>query len=223
MDVEFIGDPEYTLARTSLSNDEQIVAEANAMASMSPNIHMQTSTKGGFMQSARRSVMGGESFFLNTFSVESGEHGFVDLAPGAQGDMVHIDLDGEMGVQSGCFVASAPSVELDASFSGFKGFFGGLGLTMLRMSGKGDLLLASFGAIMEKQVDGEYVVDSGHIVAFDRTLNFDVERVGGWGTTLLSGEGLVCRFNGEGTVYVQTRNVPGFAAWIHPFRPVESD
>jgi uncharacterized protein (TIGR00266 family) len=174
MDVEFIGDPDYTLARASISNDERIVAEANAMASMSPNIHMETSTRGGLLQSAKRSFMGGESFFLNTFSLESGERGFVDLAPGAQGDMIHVPLDGAMGVQSGCFVASAPSVELDASFSGFKGFFGGLGLTMLRMSGEGDLLLASFGAIMEKQVDGEYVVDSGHIVAFDRTLDFDV-------------------------------------------------
>lgn len=223
MEIEFHGKPSYTLAHVAIGHDEELVAESDAMAGMSANIEMETSTRGGLMSSARRSVMGGESFFLNTFSVASGQEGYVDLVTGTQGDMIHLPLDGELGVQSGCFVASAPSVDLDASFEGFSGFFSGMGLTMLRASGSGDLILSSYGGVMKKQVSGEYVVDTGHIVAFEQTLDFDVERVGGWGTTFFSGEGLVCRFQGEGTVYVQTRNARGFASWIHPFRPVSDD
>jgi uncharacterized protein (TIGR00266 family) len=127
------------------------------------------------------------------------------------------------GVTRGAFLASDTEVDVDSQFGGFQGFFSGLGFGMLRASGTGDLYLSAFGGVREVEVTDEYVVDTGHILAFEEHLDFDVETVGGWKPTLLSGEGLVCRFRGEGTVYVQTRNAPSFASWLHPFRPVQSN
>jgi len=223
MEHQFLGQPDFTMTRITMAPGEEVVSEAGAMAGMSSNVSIETGMRGGFLESAKRTVMGGESFFVNTFRAEEGQEGVLDLAPGAPGDMFHLDLDGGLGIQRGCFVASDADVDLDASFEGFSGFFSGMGLTMLRARGQGDLFLSSYGALRTKKVTDEYVVDTGHIVAFEESLEYNVERVGGWGTTFFSEEGLVCRFYGEGTVYIQSRNVPSFASWIHPFRPTKND
>ncbi len=73
---------------------------------------------------------------------------------------------------------------------------------------------AVFGGIVEKEVDGRFVVDTGHIVAFDDTLDFSVRRVGGLKATLLSGEGLVAEFRGSGRIWIQTRSVAGYVGWL---------
>jgi uncharacterized protein (TIGR00266 family) len=222
MDYELIGTPDYGMVRVHLTRDDEVQAEAGAMVGMDQSVEMETSMKGGFMESAKRSVMGGESFFLNTFRAPNGS-GRVELAAGLPGDVLQLDLGGTYGITRGAFLAADTSVTVDSQFGGFQGFFSGLGFGMLRASGSGDLYLTSFGGIREVAVDGEYVVDTGHILAFEDRLDFNVETVGGWKPTLLSGEGLVCRFRGEGTVYTQTRNTPSFASWLHPFRPVQSD
>ncbi len=222
MDYELIGTPDYGMVRVHLTRGDEVQAETGAMVGMDSSVEMETSMKGGFMESAKRSVMGGESFFLNTFTAPNGS-GRVELASGLPGDVLHLELGGPHGVTRGAFLAADTSVNVDSQVSGFQGFFSGLGFGMLRASGSGDLYLTSFGGIREVDVDDEYVVDTGHILAFEDRLDFNVETVGGWKPTLLSGEGLVCRFRGEGTVYVQTRNTPSFASWLHPFRPVQTD
>ncbi len=71
-------------------------------------------------------------------------------------------------------------------------------------------------------IAGEYIVDTGHIVAFDPTLTFKIERVGGLKSLFLSGEGLVCRFSGQGRLYIQTRNQNSFTAWADQFRRIQT-
>lgn len=222
MRYELIGTPDYGMVRVHLATGDEVQAEAGAMVGMDDSVEMETSMKGGFMESARRSVMGGESFFLNTFRSPRGG-GQVELAAGLPGDVLALTVDEPYGVTRGAFLASDTSVAVNSQFGGFQGFFSGLGFGMLRASGSGDLYLSSFGGIREVHVADEYVVDTGHILAFEESLNFNLETVGGWKPTLLSGEGLVCRFHGTGTVYVQTRSAPSFASWLHPFRPVKSD
>ena len=222
MDYELIGTPDYGMVRVHLTHGDEVQAESGAMVGMDQSVEMETSMKGGFMESAKRSVMGGESFFLNTFTAPNGS-GRVELAAGLPGDVLHLDLGGPHVITRGAFLASDTSVNVDSQFGGSQGFFSGLGFGMLRASGSGDLYLTSFGGIREVEVNGEYVVDTGHILAFEDRLDFNVETVGGWKPTLLSGEGLVCRFRGEGTVYTQTRNTPSFASWLHPFRRGETD
>jgi len=69
-------------------------------------------------------------------------------------------------------------------------------------------------------VAGQYVVDTGHIVAFTEGLQYQVGRIGGYKSLFFSGEGLVCRFTGTGRVWIQTRKLGAFSNWVYPFRPV---
>jgi uncharacterized protein (TIGR00266 family) len=146
------------------------------------------------------------------------------------GDLRHVALNGNVLVlQRGAFVACSEGVELKAKWDGLRGFFSGEGLVLQQASGTGDLWFNTFGAILEVQVLGEYVVDTGCIVAFDSTLSYQVTtmpRPAGGGrlkTFLFGGEGLVCRFSGNGRLWIQTRGVGPFLGWVHPFRPVEKN
>jgi uncharacterized protein (TIGR00266 family) len=213
MNIEIHHRPSYALAEVSLDEGEVIVAEGGAMVSMDSHITIETSTgsKGegalkGLMKGLKRMVAG-ESFFQNRFTAV-GAGGHVTFAPVHQGDVTVEELSqSTLFLQSTAFLCSGPGVDVDAKWGGAKTFFGGEGLVMLRASGTGPLVFNSFGAIKEIEVDGEFVVDTGHIVAFDENLNFSVGRFGGgWKSFLFGGEGLVCRFSGKGRLWIQTRN-----------------
>ena len=102
-----------------------------------------------------------------------------------------------------------------------KGFFSGENFFLIRCSGKGDLWFNTYGALIKIDVDGDYVVDTGNIVAFTSELQYSISKVGGYKSLFFSGEGLVCRFSGKGKVWIQTRGVYAFTSWAHWFRPVE--
>ncbi len=89
------------------------------------------------------------------------------------------------------------------------------------MSGRGSLFISSYGAIHEVQLDAgqTYTLDNGHMVAFDESASYQVNRIGGVKSTLFSGEGLVCTFTGPGRVYVQTRSEDAFLSWLIPHLP----
>jgi len=212
--------PSYALVTVDLEDGERIVSEAGAMVSHTDGIEISTSANGGILSSIKRKALGGESFFLNTFTATRPGH--VTLAPPLPGDAVHYALDGDrLYVQSGSFVAAEPAVDVDTKFGGGRTFFGGEGLFLLDLSGTGSTFLSSYGAIQEYELDpGEtYTVDTGHIVAFEGSTSFDVRKVGGLKSTLLSGEGLVCEFTGPGTVWTQTRSPDAFLSWLAPNLP----
>lgn len=110
---------------------------------------------------------------------------------------------------------------MDVSFGGFKTFFAGEGIFLLKLQGEGDVAVSSFGGIrsVTLQPGEEITVDTGHVVAFDGTLKWDVRTFGGLKSKLLGGEGLVCTFTGPGRVYIQTRNYPAFVDWIKSLVP----
>ncbi|HJN17906.1 MAG TPA: TIGR00266 family protein, partial [Armatimonadota bacterium] len=112
-------------------------------------------------------------------------------------------------------------IEVDTSWAGAKGFFGGEGLFLLKCTGTGDLFVSSYGAIHEVTLEAgqQYKVDTGHIVAFEESVTYAVEKVGGWKSTILSGEGLVSTYTGPGRVYMQTRNIDALVAFIAPKLP----
>lgn len=212
--------PSFALLTVSLDEGESIRSEAGAMVSYADGIDIETNANGGLFGSLKRSVLGGESFFQNTFVARTA--GDVSFAPPLPGDIVHQYLDDEtLYVQSGSYLASDTGLELDTSFGGSKTFFGSEGLFLLELAGTGDCYLSSYGAIHEVELAaGErYTVDTGHIVAFDGTANFTVERVGGLKSTLFSGEGLVCTFTGPGTVWLQSRSMDSFLSWLIPKLP----
>jgi len=223
MEYDISHRPSYAQLTLDLDTGETVRSEAGAMVSMSPGIEVETSAEGGIWKSLSRSVFGGESFFMNTFT--AAESGTLQLAPALSGDVSHHSLSDEtLYVQSTSFLASEPSVDVDTEFGGAGTFFGGEGLFLLRLEGTGEAFLSSYGAIDETTVDaGEtHVVDTGHIVAFEESLDFSVRKVGGLKSTLFSGEGLVCEFSGEGRVWTQTRSPDHFLAWLIPQLPARN-
>ncbi|RLM53247.1 TIGR00266 family protein [Halobellus sp. Atlit-31R] len=222
MDHEIDYQPSFALLTVSLDADESIRAEAGAMVSHERTIQMETNATGGFLSSIKRSLAG-ESFFQNTFTAETG--GDVQFAPPLPGDITHRELrDETVYVQSGSYLAGDAGLDVDTEFGGGKTFFGGEGLFLLKVSGTGPLFLSSYGAIHPVEISEEapFVIDTGHVVAFENSLDFTVRRVGGLRSTLTSGEGLVCEFSGTGTVWLQSRSMDAFVAWLAPQLPAQS-
>jgi len=175
------------------------------------------------MKGLRRSL-GGESFFVNDFSSTRG--GVVAVAAALPGDMTQVSLDGSgsLLVQSGSWIASDPTVDVDSKWGGGKSFFSGEGLILLRCSGRGDLLVSSYGAIRSATLAaGESItLDTGHVVAFDETVQYKVRKAGSWKSTILGGEGLVTDFTGPGRVWLQTRSSSDLVAWLSARMPSKS-
>jgi len=224
MQIDIRYQPAYSLAIVALGPDESVQAEAGAMVSMSANLEVETAMKGGLLGAVTRSVLGGETLFANTFTSRGGP-GEITLAPSLPGDIATMTMNNEtLYVQSGSFLASVPAINLDLKWGGAKTFFGSEGLFLLRASGSGPIVLCSYGAIHKVTLDGRsrYICDTGHVVAFTQGLDFEVRKVGGWKSTLLSGEGLVCEFRGAGDLYLQTRSTQAFLSWLIPRIPGRS-
>jgi uncharacterized protein (TIGR00266 family) len=225
MQTEILYRPSFSMTRVQLQPSEEIRVEAGSMVSMSAGVTVETKMQGGFLKSLTRSVLGGESFFVNLYKA-SAEGGEINLAPALPGDMFVLELSNDtMLVQSGAFVASALTVEINTSWGGAKGFFGSGNLILLKASGSGPLMLASYGAIHEVSLAAgeKYTIDTGHIVAFNESMGFQVRRVGGMKSTLLSGEGLVVDLTGPGKLLMQTRSTAAFLAWLIPMLPTKSN
>lgn len=223
MDHEIRNRPSFATVEVSLEQGEEVLAESGAMVSYGGGIELETNATGGFLTSLRRGLLGGESFFQNTF--RAGEPGTVTFAPPFPGDIVHHRLeDRTLYVQSGSYIASDPALDVDTEFGGGRTFLGGEGLFLLRVSGTGSLFVSSYGAIETVEIasDEHYTIDTGHVVAFEDTSDFTVRRVGGLKSTLLSGEGLVAEFRGPGRVWLQTRSQESFLAWLVPKLPQNS-
>lgn len=220
MNVEIVYGPGAAAARVALAPGERMTAEGGAMIAMSGDTAIETSARqkpgGGLLKSAKR-LLGGESFFINHFTAGA-NGGEVWLATTLAGDMMQHDLNGEtLIVQGGSWVASEPAVDIEVGWHGFKTLLAGEGLFWLQLKGRGKVVLSSFGAIYPVEVDGETIVDSGHIVAFNETLDFSLTKAGkSWVSSILGGEGLVCRFKGRGTVWCQSHNPVGYGRVLGP-------
>ncbi len=228
---EILYQPSFSLAVVSLERGEQVMAESGAMVSMSPTIKLEAKMSGGGVFGAVKSAMGGESLFRTTFTAETGP-GEVTLAPGSLGDILSVPMSGpKFYVQPGSYLAGDPRLTIGVQGS-LRGMMSGEGLFLLTVQGTGMLLLSSFGAIHTKELSPgeEYIVDTGHIVAFDGSVQFQLEKatgksrgVGGFlkgmMQSALSGEGFVCRYRGPGRLYIQSRQLPGFASQLVPFLP----
>jgi uncharacterized protein (TIGR00266 family) len=220
MQVNILYRPAHTLAQVWLMPNEQIVAESGAMVGMSPNVQIQTQA-GGFMKGLKR-LFGGESFFRNTFTAMGG-NGELLLAHALNGDIVTLDMTpAGYFIQSSAFIASSPHVNVDTKVGGFKGFFSGAGMFCLKATaqGPGQVIIGAFGGIQEVPCNGSMVIDTGHLVAWDATLNYKIGKSGaGWIASWLSGEGLVCHFEGQGRIWIQTRNASAYGQKVAGLLP----
>lgn len=220
MQYDILAQPTYSLLEVHLEPGEKIVAEAGAMSWMSDTIRTTTSTRGGIFSGLKRAVLGGESFFQNTFRAENGP-GTVGLAPGSPGDIVAIPMEnGELMMERGAYLASEEDIKVDSKWQGFSGFFKE-GLFALRITGSGMLFFCSYGRIEEVDVQGEYVVDNGYAVAWEPSLQYKLTKARKIRSFLFSDQ-LLMRFVGHGRLWVQSRTPHALANWINPFRPAQS-
>jgi uncharacterized protein (TIGR00266 family) len=232
---EILYQPSYSLAVVHLDQGEQIMAESGAMVSMSPTIKLEAKVSGGGFFGAVKSAVGGESLFRTTFRAEGGP-GELTLAPATVGDITAVTLNNSrFFVQPGSYLAGDAGFNISVQGS-LRGMLSGEGLFLLTVEGSGLLLLSSFGAIHAKQLGAgeEYLVDTGHIVAFEAGVEYHLEKatgksqgVGGFlkgmVQSAMSGEGFVCRYRGPGRIYLQTRQLAGFANQLLPFLPRPSN
>lgn len=220
MEVELLHRPGNTAACIHLAENEVCTTESGAMIAMSGNMAIETTThkkgKGSVLKAIKR-AFGGESIFMNHFHPQGG-NGELWLGTALAGDMMVHELDNEtLIVQGSSFMACEQGVDLDTGWQGFKSILSGESVFWLHISGQGKVVLSSFGAIYPIAVNGEYIVDTGHIVAFDETLDFTITKAGkSWLHSMLGGEGMVCKFHGKGTVWCQSHNPQSFGGSLTP-------
>ncbi|MFO0571496.1 MAG: TIGR00266 family protein [Polyangiaceae bacterium] len=225
MQYDILEKPDFSLVRVRFqAPGEQLLVESAAMVAKHSSVDMKTQMQGGLLGAAKRKLLGGESLFQNTFTASAaGEE--LWLAPGPEGDVEVVEMDGRTPIflSSGAFLASAPTVQIDTKWGGAKGFFSGAGLFLLAAQGTGPLFFCAYGGIHAVDVGpAGYICDTSHIVGFTGGLEYQVTKVGGMKSLFFSGEGLVCRFQGQGRLWISTRNPSGLVSFLQPFRTVQS-
>lgn len=219
MEIEARHTPSFGVARCTLEGGEGIKVEAGAMMAHSVGVSLQAKVEGGLLKGLKRSVLGGESLFVTTFTAPP-EGGWIDLAAKLPGDLRVIEVDPSFGwiVERGNWLASESGVEIETKWSGFKSLVGGEGGFMIHAGGSGKLVVASYGAIenWSLQAGETVVVDSSHILAFADTVTFELKKAAdGLIQSAKSGEGFVFHLTGPGDIMVQTRNQAQLLAWIN--------
>ncbi|NLW30633.1 MAG: TIGR00266 family protein, partial [Fibrobacter sp.] len=210
IDYNIIGD-DMQLVEIELDPGEGVRAEAGAMMYMEDGIQMQTSADGGLFKGFKR-MLTGESFFITTF-LHTGR-GKAKVAFGAPypGKIIPVDLSsagGTMLCQKDGFLCAARGIDIDIAFTKKlgAGLFGGEGFILQRLSGDGMAFIHAGGTIVEKNLEiGQSLrVDTGCLVAFQPSVNYDIQFVGGFKNALFGGEGLfLATLRGPGKVYLQS-------------------
>jgi uncharacterized protein (TIGR00266 family) len=222
--------PSFAMLRVDLQPGQTLIAEAGAMVAKHQQVAMQVkmnaSASAGFFALVKalfialiRKFIGGETFIVNHFSAP--QPGSIWLAPSLSGQITHRRLDGESLVLStGAYLGHVGDVNIKMKFGGLKGLLAKEGAFFLEISGHGDLWFTSYGGIEAVDINGPFMVDNGHLVGYEGNLSFNIKSAGGGMMGLMaSGEGIVCEFNGQGRVYVQSRNLGALASWLGPLMP----
>lgn len=217
MQTEIRHKPSFAAVFCTLAPGETIFAETDAMASMSGHIRLRTHLFGGLVHALLRRLFGGESLFINAFNCPGdGRPGELVLSQPVPGDIQEVPLRGTiLYVQPGAFIACTQGITLGVGWAGFASWFGGDGLFRLKVSGQGSVWIGAYGGIFSRKVAGEYIVDTGHLLAYEPTISIGVALSAGIFSSFFSGEGFVSKLRGEGQVYLQSRSISGLAAWTN--------
>ena len=207
-----------------LEKGEKVYAEAGSMVYMSPNMKMEAKAKGGILKSIGR-TFGGETFFLTEFTPSEG-NGCVAFGGNAPGTILPLEIGTgkEFIVQKDAFLCAEDGVELSVTFQKRLGsiFFGGEGFILERLSGKGKAFIHACGDFIEINLgEGESVrVDTGSVVGWEGSVDYDIQRVKGIKTIFFGGEGLfLTTLRGPGKVIIQSMTLHNLAMALYPFMP----
>lgn len=231
MKYNILGDSDCPMVHISMQANETIRVERGAMVYMQ-NINLQgkmnTNKSGisGFLSALGRSMTSGESFFITEASAKS-DNAYLGIAPATSGKIRVLQLDQihQYCLNTGCFLACDGSVEytMKRQELGRALFAGTGGLFVMETRGVGNLLISSYGDLIELNVtpDAPVTIDNQHVVAWENSLTYDMAIASGtFGFT--SGEGIVNHFIGSGKVWIQTRNLHSLADALVPYLPVQT-
>jgi uncharacterized protein (TIGR00266 family) len=229
MDIHVSHKGAFSSALVTLAPGERFISESAAMFRASSNIEIDVTTRsgggtGGLLGGLKR-LLAAENFFFSTYTCHGPVPGEVGLAPPLQGEVRRIDGDGVRRwiCSGGSYLASAPHLQLDTQFQGFKGMFTGESMSFMVVSGAGPFLVSGFGRLSEIDLNGTLIVDTGHVVAFQDTLTYSPTKAGSsWVQTFLAGEGVVLKFSGQGKIIVQSHNARGFGKMLGTMLPQRS-
>lgn len=207
MKTEIIGDDMQAVIAT-MDKNEEIVAEAGGMMYMKDAVDVSSEMRGGLMKGIMRSVFGGESLFLSVFkSTDAAEVGFAAPSPG---HIAEIKLkNSKIIAQRDAYMLSHGEIDMSIELTKKlgAGFFGGEGFILQSISGTGSVFIHAGGNfVMKELVEGETLrIDTGCLVAFEESVQYDIKRIGGIKTSLFGGEGLfIAHMSGPGKVWMQT-------------------
>lgn len=216
MKVTVNGKPVFAHVIVELEPGETFIAESDSMSSMSAELDMAAKFNGGLINALLKKYFGGESLFVNHFTNNTNKTLNLHLTQPTPGDIEVKELNGNSYcLQRGSYIASDPGVKMGVKWAGFGSFIGGEGLFKLVVSGQGKVIFGAYGGIIEKEIHGEYIVDSGHLVAYEPYMKLKPQLSGGIFGSLFGGEGFVTRVEGKGKIYLQTRNISGLASWVN--------
>ncbi len=217
MKSQINGEPSFAHIHIDLEAGESIIAESDAMASMAVDIDIQTKLNGNFISALLKKFLGDESFFINEYKNISNSPKRITLTQATPGNIKEMDLhNSSICLQPGAYIASTPGLQLGIRYAGLASFIAREGLFKLEVSGTGKLFYGAYGGIIEKQVVGEYIVDSGYLVAYEPHLKLSLRLAGGIISSITSGEGIVTKVSGNGKIQLQSRSLEGLASWINP-------
>ena len=229
MNVKIDTEGAFGSALITLDAGEKFVSEAGAMYRASSNMEISVESRKkkdegmwGALKSGIKAMFAGESFFLSTYTPNDGQAGEVGLAPTHQGEVRSVKVGPEVWICSGgSYLGSSGGITLDTQYQGLtKGMFSKEGLVFVQASGEGDLLVNGFGRISSIDVSGGITVDNGHLIAFTEGLEYTISKAGGgWISSMMSGEGLVMKFCGQGKVLVQSHDPSRLGGLLGPLLP----
>jgi uncharacterized protein (TIGR00266 family) len=218
MNVKIEAKPAFAFLRVELAPGETIIAEADAMSTMSAELDMTAKFNGGLFKGLIKKFLGGESLFVNHFTNNTSKTLSLTLVQATPGDMECKTLNGgSYCLERGAYVASDPGVKLGIRWAGLGSFIAREGLFKLIVSGNGNVYFGAYGGIIEKEIKGEYIIDSGHLVGYETTMKLIPKLSNGIIGSITSGEGFVTKVTGNGKIYLQTRNISSFTAWINRY------
>lgn len=210
IDYTIFGD-DLQLVEIELDPGEGVRAEAGTMTYMENGVEMQTSTGGGLLKGFKRAITG-ESFFITTFINNARARQKVAFAAPYPGKIIPLDLaavGGRFLCQKDSFLCAAHGTEIEVAFTRRigAGIFGGEGFILQRLEGDGLAFVHAGGTIVEKDLTpGETLrADTGCLVAFAPTVDYDIQFIGGFRNALFGGEGIfLASLTGPGKVYLQS-------------------
>lgn len=210
IDFKIQGD-DMQMVEVELDPNEAVRAEAGAMLYMEDGIQMQTSTGGGLFSGLKRMITG-ESFFITSFMNSGSGKSRVAFAAPYPGKIIPLDLGsvgGSFLCQKDGFLCAANGIDIEIAFTKKlgAGLFGGEGFILQKLIGNGMAFIHAGGTVIEKNLEpGESLrVDTGCLVAFAPSVDYDIQFIGGFKNALFGGEGLFyAKLTGPGRVYLQT-------------------